>query len=140
MTLLFARRKRMTRSSVVPAAAAERRIRLSHHLLELQDGHEVGVSVGGAGVSLVFMHGLALSRRAYVRMLSRVAGLGFLVIAIDAAGHGDTRNLPGNAGDLADRVDLTMRTLDALGVRRGGVAPAPPGGGRRAPPPAAPPR
>ena len=108
----------MTRSSVVPAAAAERRIRLTHHLLELQDGHEVGVSVGGAGVPLVFMHGLALSRHAYVRMLSRVAGLGFLVIAIDAAGHGDTRNLPRNAADLADRVDLTVRTLDALGLRQ----------------------
>jgi pimeloyl-ACP methyl ester carboxylesterase len=108
----------MTRSSVVPATAALHRIRLTHHLLELQDGHEVGVSVGGAGVPLVFMHGLALSRRAYVRMLSRVAGLGFLVIAIDAAGHGDTRNLPRNAADLADRVDLTVRTLDALGVRQ----------------------
>jgi pimeloyl-ACP methyl ester carboxylesterase len=108
----------MTQASVLPPKASERRIRLSHHRLELQDGHEVGVSVGGAGVPLVFMHGLALSRRAYVRMLSRVAGLGFLVIAIDAAGHDDTRNLPGNAGDLADRVDLTMRTLDALGVRR----------------------
>jgi pimeloyl-ACP methyl ester carboxylesterase len=108
----------MTQSSVVPATAAERRIRLTHHLLELQDGHEVGVSVGGAGVPLVFMHGLALSRRAYVRMLSRVAGLGFLVIAIDTAGHGDTRNLPRNAADLADRVDLILRTLDALGVRQ----------------------
>src|SRR6201998_2965887 len=108
----------MTRSSVVPAGAAERRIRLSHHLLELQDGHEVGVSVGGAGVPLVFMHGLALSRRAYVRMLSRVAGLGFLVIAIDAAGHGDTRNLPRNAADLADRVDLTVRTRAARAARR----------------------
>src|SRR6202008_1604091 len=108
----------MTQSSVVPATAAERRIRLTHHLLELQDGHEVGVSVGGAGVPLVFMHGLALSRRAYVRMLSRVAGLGFLVIAIDAAGHGYTRNLPRNAADLSDRVDLTVRTLDALGVRQ----------------------
>jgi pimeloyl-ACP methyl ester carboxylesterase len=118
MTLLFARRKRMTLSSVVPATAALQRIRLTHHLLELQDGHEVGVSVGGAGVPLVFMHGLALSRRAYVRMLSRVAGLGFLVVAIDAAGHGDTHNLPRQAADLADRVDLTVRTLDALGVRQ----------------------
>ncbi len=108
----------MTLSSVVPATAALQRIRLTHHLLELQDGHRVGVSVGGAGVPLVFMHGLALSRRAYVRMLSRVAGLGFLVVAIDAAGHGDTHNLPRQAADLADRVDLTVRTLDALGVRQ----------------------
>lgn len=101
-----------------PAEAPERRIRLTHHLVEIEDGHQVGVSVGGAGVPLVFMHGLALSRRAYLRMLSRVAGLGFLVIAIDAAGHGDTRNLPGSARDLADRVELTVRALDALGVRQ----------------------
>jgi pimeloyl-ACP methyl ester carboxylesterase len=108
----------MTQATVVPATARDRRIRLTHHLIELHDGHEVGVSVGGAGVPLVFMHGLALSRRAYLRMLSRVAGLGFLVIAIDAAGHGETRNLPRSAADLADRVDLTVRTLDALGVRQ----------------------
>src|ERR1700758_2177320 len=96
----------------------DRRIRLTHHLLELDDGHEVGVSVGGQGVPLVFLHGLGLNRRAYLRMLSRAAGLGFLVIAIDAAGHGDTHNLPRNAGDLADRVDLTLRTLDALGIQQ----------------------
>lgn len=96
----------------------DRRIRLTHHLLELDDGHEVGVSVGGQGVPLVFLHGLALNRGAYLRMLSRVAGLGFLVSAIDAAGHGDTHNLPRNAGELADRVDLTLRTLDALGIQQ----------------------
>jgi pimeloyl-ACP methyl ester carboxylesterase len=100
----------------------DRRIRLTHHLLELDDGHEVGVSVGGQGVPLVFLHGLGLNRRAYLRMLSRAAGLGFLVIAIDAAGHGDTHNLPRNAGDLADRVDLTLRTLDALGIQQAVVA------------------
>jgi pimeloyl-ACP methyl ester carboxylesterase len=94
------------------------RVRLSHHLLELDDGHQVGVSVGGQGVPLVFMHGLALSSRAYLRMLSRAAGLGFLVIAIDAAGHGDTRNLPKDAAELTDRVHLTLRTLDALGVHQ----------------------
>jgi pimeloyl-ACP methyl ester carboxylesterase len=100
----------------------DRRIRLTHHLLTLEDGHEVGVSVGGRGVPLVFMHGLALSRRAYLRMLSRIAGLGFLVIASDAAGHGDTRNLPRDSGEFADRVDLTLRTLDALGVHEAVVA------------------
>jgi pimeloyl-ACP methyl ester carboxylesterase len=83
----------MAQTSVIPSQK-DRRIRLTHHLLTLEDGHEVGVSVGGRGVPLVFMHGLALSRRAYLRMLSRIAGLGFLIIAIDAAGHGDTRNLP----------------------------------------------
>lgn len=112
----------MARTLVRPAEETDRRIRLTHHLVELGDGHEVGVSVGGQGVPLVFLHGLALDRRAYLRMLSRAAGLGFLVIAIDAAGHGDTRNLPRNAGELADRVDLILRTLDALGIQRAVVA------------------
>jgi pimeloyl-ACP methyl ester carboxylesterase len=82
----------------------------------LDDGHRVGVSVGGRGVPLVFLHGIALSGRAYVRLLSRLAGMGFLVVALDAAGHGGTPNLPRNAADLGQRVGLTLRTLDAIGV------------------------
>ena len=82
------------------------------------DDHRVGVSVGGHGVPLVFLHGLGLSGRAYVRLLSRLAGMGFLVVALDAAGHGGTPNLPRNAADLAHRVELTLRTLDALGVEQ----------------------
>ena len=85
--------------------------------MTLDDGHKVGVTVGGQGVPLVFLHGIALSGRAYVRLLSRLAGMGFLVVALDAAGHGVTPNLPRNAGDLSHRVDLALRTLDALGVR-----------------------
>ena len=70
----------------------------------------VGVSVGGHGVPLVFLHGLGLSGRAYVRLLSRLAGMGFLVVALDAAGHGGTPKLPRSAADLTHRVDLTVRT------------------------------
>jgi pimeloyl-ACP methyl ester carboxylesterase len=97
---------------------SERRIPLTHHLLELDDRHEVGISVGGQGVPFVFMHGLALNRHAYLRMLSRVAGLGFLVIAIDSAGHGQTSDLPRDADELTDRLDLTLRTLDVLGIEQ----------------------
>jgi pimeloyl-ACP methyl ester carboxylesterase len=86
-------------------------------VLPLDDGHKVGVTVGGQGVPLVFLHGIALSGRAYVRLLSRLAGMGFLVVALDAAGHGVTPNLPRNAANLSDRVDLTLRALDALGIR-----------------------
>ncbi len=86
--------------------------------MTLDDGHKVGVTVGGQGVPLVFLHGIALSGRAYVRLLSRLAGMGFLVVALDAAGHGVTPNLPRNAADLSHRVDLTLRALDALGVRK----------------------
>jgi pimeloyl-ACP methyl ester carboxylesterase len=86
--------------------------------MTLDDGHRVGVTVGGQGVPLVFLHGIALSGRAYVRLLSRLAGMGFLVVALDAAGHGVTPNLPRNAADLSHRVALTLRALDALGVRK----------------------
>ncbi|OBI00391.1 hypothetical protein A5678_17945 [Mycobacterium sp. E2733] len=84
--------------------------------MELDDECHVGLSVGGHGVPLVFMHGIMLSRRAYLQMLSRVAGLGFLVVAIDAAGHGDTGRLPSNACAFTDRADSVLRTLDALGL------------------------
>ncbi len=92
------------------------RVRLTHHIVELDDGRRVGLSVGGQGVPLVFMHALLLSRRAYLRVLSRIAGQGFLVIAVDAAGHGDTRQLPANACSFTDRAEAVLRTLDALGV------------------------
>jgi pimeloyl-ACP methyl ester carboxylesterase len=93
------------------------RVRLSHDVLRLDDGHRVGVSVGGHGVPLVFLHGYGLNGRAYLRLLSRLGGLGFRVIAVDAAGHGRTPTLPA-AATLEKRVDLTLRALDALGVRK----------------------
>lgn len=95
---------------------SQSRIRLIHHIVDLDDGRRVGLSIGGRGVPLVFMHGILLSRRAYLRMLSRIAGLGFLVVAIDAVGHGDTWRLPKDACSFADRADSVLRTLDALGV------------------------
>lgn len=101
---------------------SQSRVRLTHHIVELDDGRRVGLSVGGRGVPLVFMHGLLLSRRAYLRMLSRVAGLGFLVVAVDAAGHGDTGGLPKAACSFTDRADSVLRTLDALGVGQAVVA------------------
>lgn len=73
--------------------------------MKLDDGRRIGLSVGGRGVPLLFMHGLLLSRKAYLRMLSRMAGMGFLVVAVDAAGHGDTGRLPGNACGFSDRAD-----------------------------------
>ncbi|MCG5430894.1 alpha/beta hydrolase [Mycobacterium sp. MYCO198283] len=108
----------METCSTFAAAQEVRRVRLTHHVLTLDDGHRVGVSVGGAGVPLVFLHGLGLSRRAYLRLLSRVAGQGFKVVAIDAPGHGDTHDLPRRGRQFADRVNLTLRALDALGVTR----------------------
>jgi pimeloyl-ACP methyl ester carboxylesterase len=96
----------------------QRRTDLSHHVFALDDGHKVGVSIGGRGVPLVFLHGLALNRRAYLEMLSEVAGLGFLVVAIDVAGHGDTDEFGSRKTQLAEFAALTLRTLDFLGVEK----------------------
>ena len=101
-----------------PEPTPTTRVRLTHRVLTLDDDQRVGVSVGGAGVPLVFLHGFGLNRRAYLRLLSRLGGLGFLVIAPDAAGHGETPTLPRDAAALEHRARLTMRTLDALGVRK----------------------
>lgn len=93
-------------------------IRLSHHVFELDDGHKVGLTVGGHGVPLVFLHGLALNNRLYLDMLRHAAGLGFLVIAIDAAGHGDTDVLRNRKGRVSDFAELTLRVIDAVGIQQ----------------------
>ncbi|QZH64921.1 alpha/beta fold hydrolase [Mycolicibacterium farcinogenes] len=104
--------------NAVATDLAGRRAWFEHHVLDLEDGLQVGVSIGGRGVPMVFLHGLGLNRRHYLRLLNRIAALGFLVIAIDVAGHGDTADLPCEAVGLNDRTDLVLRTLDVLGVRR----------------------
>ncbi|OMC40163.1 hypothetical protein A5740_24405 [Mycobacterium sp. GA-1841] len=104
--------------NAVATDLAGRRVRFAHQVLDLDDGHRVGVSIGGHGVPMVFLHGLGLNRRHYLRLLDRIAALGFLVVAVDVAGHGDTGDLPCDAAELDDRADLVMRTLDALGIRR----------------------
>lgn len=93
------------------------RARMGHHCVTLDDGHRVGVSVGGCGVPLVLQHGVAMNRRSYLRLLSRLAASGFLVVALDAAGHGDTIGLP-EPRTFSGMSALTLRTLDALGIRQ----------------------
>ena len=90
--------------------------RLSQHMLQLDDGHRVGVTVGGHGIPLVFLHGIALNTTVYMRFLSRLSAHGFRVIAIDAAAHGRTAPLRGS--DFRSAVGLLVRALDTLGVRR----------------------
>ncbi|MCU1692386.1 MAG: hypothetical protein JWM64_1477 [Frankiales bacterium] len=102
----------------LPALARGQRVRLHHGHVTLPDGHEVGVTVGGMGVPLVFLHGIGLSRRTYVRVLNRLPQLGFLVVALDAADHGETGGLPRGQATFGQRVDLTLRALDALGISR----------------------
>jgi pimeloyl-ACP methyl ester carboxylesterase len=90
--------------------------RLSHQTIQLADGHRVGVTIGGEGIPLVILHGIALNTRVYTRFLSRLSTYGYRVIAIDAAAHGRTAPLPDR--DFRSTVNLLTRTLDTLGVRR----------------------
>ncbi len=90
--------------------------RLSHHVIQLDDGHHVGVTLGGQGIPLVFLHGIGLNGSVYTRFLSRLSTHGFRVIAIDAVAHG--RTAPLRAGDFRSGVALLVRTLDRLGIRQ----------------------
>ena len=96
---------------------AGRRIKLKHHQFRMPDGRSVGVSVGGCGVPLVFFHGIGMNRHVYLRLLSRLPQLGFLVVAIDAPGHGDTFVPPPGETSFAARMAATDEILDALGIQ-----------------------
>jgi pimeloyl-ACP methyl ester carboxylesterase len=89
---------------------------LSCRTVTLPDGHRVGVTTGGHGVPLVFLHGIAMNASVYSRLLSRLAVHGFHVIAIDAAAHG--RTAPLVRSDFRSNVELVVRTLDVLGIER----------------------
>jgi pimeloyl-ACP methyl ester carboxylesterase len=89
---------------------------LSHYTIVLDDGHRVGVSVGGRGATLVFLHGAGMHRRVYLRVLARLVARGFRVVALDAGGHGQTGVLPGAASSFDDLIELLRRSLDTLGV------------------------
>lgn len=94
------------------------RVKFAHHTIALDDGHRIGVSVGGRGVPLVFFHGIGMNRRAYLRLLNRLPQMGFLVVAIDAPGHGDSLAPPRAQDTFGSRVAITERVLDALGIQR----------------------
>lgn len=91
--------------------------RLARHEITLSDGHQVGVAICGRGVPLVVVHGFSAEGILYAQTLSRLVGLGFKVIAVDAAGHGGTLGLPTNAQSMASYAELLGRVLDHLGVR-----------------------
>ncbi|MCU1427439.1 MAG: hypothetical protein JWL83_1439 [Actinomycetia bacterium] len=92
-------------------------VRLSRHVIELGDGHRVGVAIAGRGVPFVVVHGFGVESLLYAQPLARLAALGFRVIAIDIAGHGDTEGI-GWLPRLDDYSVLLTRALDHLGVRR----------------------
>lgn len=105
----------MTLSQIGPAA-------LHHRVVTLGDGHRVGVTVGGHGVPLVFLHGIAMNRFAYESVLEQAAEAGYFVIAIDAPGHGETDPLPARNGSWEARVAFIDRVLGELGIHRAVLA------------------
>jgi pimeloyl-ACP methyl ester carboxylesterase len=91
--------------------------RLVRHRLTVS-GHRVAVAVGGQGLPLVLASGLLLTDRLYVQTLSRLAAVGFRVVAVDVAGSGVA---DGGKG-LDDYGRLLGRVLDELGVGRAVLA------------------
>ncbi len=91
---------------------------LHNHVIETEDGHKVGVTIGGYGVPLVFFHGIAMNRLAYESALELIAESGFFVVAVDAPGHGESDNLARGNAQWSSRVEFMQRVLDELGVNR----------------------
>lgn len=92
--------------------------RMARHQITLDDGHRVGITIAGAGIPLVVVHGFSAEGFLYAQTLSRLVAMGFKVIAIDTAGHGGTQGLPSSGQDLAAYSELLGRIIDQLGIER----------------------
>jgi pimeloyl-ACP methyl ester carboxylesterase len=92
--------------------------RLRSHSLRLSDGRRVGVTVGGRGIPLVVAHGFSFAGGLYVQSLSRLASMGFRVLAVDLAGHGSSDGLGVQGWGLTAYRRFLGRVLDELGVGR----------------------
>lgn len=100
-----------------PAQADVAPPRLARYELLLPSGREVGVALCGHGVPLVVVHGFGGEGILYAQTLSRLVRQGFLVVAIDAPGHGRTEPIPLWSG--FDRyTSMVTETLDHLGIER----------------------
>jgi pimeloyl-ACP methyl ester carboxylesterase len=92
--------------------------RLTPHSLSLPGGQRIGVMVGGQGIPLVVAHGFSFAGAVYVQSLSRLATMGFRVIAVDLAGHGNSAALARRGWELDEYRRFLACVLDELGVRR----------------------
>lgn len=91
--------------------------RLARHLIELDDGHRVGITIAGEGIPLVVVHGFSAEGFLYAQTLSRLVSMGFKVIAVDTAGHGGTEGLPHDGQSLNAYSELLGRVIDHLGIK-----------------------
>jgi pimeloyl-ACP methyl ester carboxylesterase len=92
--------------------------RLARHQIALSDGHMAGISVAGRGIPLVVVHGFSAEGFLYAQTLSRLVSMGFKVIAVDTAGHGNTQGLPYDGQDLTAYSELLGRIVDELGLEQ----------------------
>ena len=78
------------------------------------DGRNVGVVTAGDGIPLVMVHGFGVESMLYAQMLSRIATLGFRVIGIDIAGHGDSDpiGIVPTIDGFAEMIDAALDQLD----------------------------
>jgi pimeloyl-ACP methyl ester carboxylesterase len=91
---------------------------VTRHNFQLSDGHQVSALVAGSGVPLVLVHGFGADAGLYTQPVTRLAGMGFKVVAVDTAGHGNTASLGRKALDMSAYTDLLVRVLDELGIRK----------------------
>jgi pimeloyl-ACP methyl ester carboxylesterase len=91
---------------------------LARHQIALSDGHMAGISVAGHGIPLVVVHGFSAEGFLYAQTLSRLVSMGFKVIAVDTAGHGNTQGLPYDGQDLTAYSELLGRIVDELGLEQ----------------------
>ena len=93
---------------------------LRSHSLRLADGHRIGVTAGGRGIPLVVAHGFSFAGGLYVQSLSRLASMGFRVLAVDLAGHGGSAGLGVRGWDLGTYRHFLTQVLDELAPQRPG--------------------
>ncbi|TJZ79603.1 alpha/beta hydrolase [Rhodococcus oryzae] len=82
----------------------------------LVEGRAASYAVAGAGAPVVFLHGYALTPRAYDRALLRMAAQGVRVFAPSLPGFGGTAELPPQERNLAGYARWLDGFLDSIGI------------------------
>ena len=87
---------------------------MKQYTVVTEDGFRVGVTEGGSGIPLVFLHGFSVSTGAYAEMLELLSQNGFHVFGIDAPDHGGSDSLPWchTVKDMARVIDQALDELD----------------------------
>jgi pimeloyl-ACP methyl ester carboxylesterase len=93
---------------------------LVHRTITVRNDFKVGVTYiarefSPARLTLVFLHGWSVSALAYTEMLEHLDGMGYQVIALDAADHGRTDSLRWGH-TVKDMALLVRQALDKLHV------------------------